>query len=166
VFEEVAGLPAHPLLVHAPVVLVPLFALTATAYALLAVVRPHVRWVLGLLAVATPIAALLAKLSGDAFFERLDAAGRITEGFYPVIEEHQQIGNYTLYSSIALGVLTLALVYFVPPGPAGRLAASQVRSTRALMVGLRVLAIAAAAVALYYVIRSGDTGARAVWSGY
>lgn len=165
-FEEFAGLPAHPLLVHATVVLVPLLALTAAAYALLAVVRPHVRWVLGLLAVVAPIGALVTKLSGDAFFDRLDAAGRITEGFYPVIEEHQQIGNYTLYSSIALGVLALGLVYFVPPGPAGRLASREVRSTRVLMVALRVLAIAAAAVALYYVIRSGDTGARAVWGGF
>ena len=160
--EEFAGLPAHTLLVHAAVVFVPLLALLAVAYALLPVIRPHTRWVLGVLAVAAPIAALLAKLSGDAFFDRLDAADRITAGFYPVIEEHQRLGNLTLISTIVLGVLTLALVFFVRPRAAHGAAGRQ----RWLLLGLRVLIVVAAAITLFYVIRTGDSGARAVWEGY
>jgi hypothetical protein len=162
VFEEFLGLPAHPLLVHAAVIFVPLLALVAIAYAALAVVRPHARWVLGLLAVAGPISALLAKLSGDAFFARLDAAGRITEGFYPTIEAHQDLGTMTLYSSIPLGVLALALAYLVPPGPAG----GEAGSRRIPLLILRVATVVAAGVSLYYVIRTGDSGAKAVWTGF
>lgn len=160
--EEFAGLPAHVLYVHAAVVLVPLLALLAVAYALIAAVRPHTRWVLGVLAVAAPVAALLAKLSGDAFFERLDAAGRITPGFYPVIENHQQLGNITLIATTVLGILTLALVFLVRPRGAG----GETGRRRWLLLGLRALIVVAAAVTLFYVIRTGDSGARAVWEGY
>lgn len=158
------GIPAHPLLVHAAVVFVPLLAALTIAYALVPFVRAHTRWVLGLLALATPVAALLAKLSGDAFFKRLDEAGGISEGYYPRLERHQDLGTMTLYTSIALGVLALALVYVVAPRAATP-AAGRLGSTRAVSVALSVLAVAAAGASLYYVIRTGDSGAKAVWEG-
>ena len=49
-FEEFQGIPAHPLLLHAAVVFVPLLALATIAYAFVPFVRPHTRVVLGLLA--------------------------------------------------------------------------------------------------------------------
>lgn len=162
--EELLDTPIHPLLVHVPVVFVPLLALLVAAYALVPRFRPHVRWVTGLLAVATPISALLSKLTGDDFFERLDAEGRITESFYPKLETHQDFGNYTLYSTIALGLLALALVYFVrPPGTdaAGPGGPSRVRA-----FGLGALSLVAAGVSLYFVIRTGDSGASAAWSEF
>jgi hypothetical protein len=165
VFEEFMGVPAHPLLVHAAVVFVPLLAALTIAYALVPFVRPHTRWVLGLLALGTPIAALLAKLSGDAFFKRLDEAGGISEGYYPRLERHQDLGTMTLYASIALAVLSLALVYVVAPRSAAAPAGGRGGSARAVSVALGVLAIAAAGVSLYYVIRTGDSGAKAVWEG-
>lgn len=159
--EEFAGLPTHTLLVHAAVVFVPLLAIVAIGYALIAPIRPHTRWVLGVLAIVAPVSAGLAKLSGDEFFARLDAAGQITPGFYPVIEDHQQWGNLTLIAAIVLGVLTLALVYFVRPPGAG----TEAGRRRWLLLGLRALTLVAALVALYFVIRTGDSGARAVWEG-
>lgn len=154
------GIPAHPLLVHAPVVLVPLLALLASAYALVPAVRPHTRWVLGLLALATPIATLLTKLSGDAFFARLQDRDEVTPEFFPTLENHQQLGTLTLYATTALAIVTLALVYFVGPRVAGGAG-----SRRVLSLVLGGLALVAAAVSLYYVIRTGDSGAKAVWSG-
>lgn len=156
------GIPVHPLLVHAPVVFVPLLATLAIAYTLAPFVRPHIRWVLGLLALASPLAALLAKLSGDAFFKRLRSRGQVTPEFLPKLEEHRQFGTITLYATIVLGILTLALVYFVAP----RVAASQAAgSNKALSLVLGTLSVVAAAVSLYYVIRTGDSGAKAVWTG-
>jgi hypothetical protein len=161
------GLPAHPLLVHAPVVFVPLLALLAIAYAFIPVVRQHTRWVVGVLAVITPLSSLAAKLSGDAFFDRLDAAGRITEGFYPVLEEHQRLGNLTLVASVVLAVLTLLLVYFVRPGaPVVERLTGGAGARPVLLVALRVLVVIAAAVSVYYLFRTGDSGASAVWEGY
>jgi hypothetical protein len=180
VLEEFMGVPAHPLLIHFPVVLVPLLALLAIAYALVPLVRPHTQWVLGLLALAAPVATLVAKLSGDEFFDRMIARDEITPEFFPRIEEHQDLGTNTLYATIALGVLTLALVYFVRPrarvavgatvggpaepgGAAARPAAAG--SNRILSLVLTVLIVVAAGVSLYYVIRTGDTGAKNVWEG-
>ncbi|MEJ3745687.1 DUF2231 domain-containing protein [Actinomycetes bacterium KLBMP 9797] len=159
-FEEFMGIPAHPLLVHAAVVFVPLLALLAIAYAFVPAVRRHTRWVLGLLAVGAPLAALAAKLSGDAFFARMNARDAITEGFYPTIDNHRDLGTLTLYAAVVLGLLTLALVFLV--APAGGTA---VVRTGALPIALGVLVAVASAASLYYVIRTGDSGAKAVWTG-
>jgi hypothetical protein len=169
VFEEFMGYPAHPLLVHFPVVLVPLLALLAVAYSFVPVVRPHIRWVLALLAIGTPIAALLAKLSGDAFFKRLKSLDRVSPEFVPRLEEHQQLGTYTLYATIVLALLTLALVYFVGPRlAAAHAAAGSARAAGrggALPLVLGVLSLVAAGVSIYYVVRTGDSGGKAVWEG-
>ncbi|KAB1943582.1 hypothetical protein F8271_09890 [Micromonospora sp. ALFpr18c] len=159
-FEEFLGIPAHPLVLHAAVVFVPLLALLTIGYALVAPVRPHTRWVLGLLALGAPLCALMAKLTGDAFFERMRSANRVTPEFVPKLEAHQDFGDLTLYATIALAVVALALVRFVPPGTA-----EGVRPGRALTIALQVLSLLAAGIAVYYVVRTGDSGAKAVWEG-
>ena len=163
-FEEITGIPAHPLLVHAPVVFVPLLVLLTLAYAFVPSVRSHTRLVLGLLAVATPISALFAKLSGDAFFERLESRDRISQQYYPRLEEHGDLGTVTLYTTIVLAVLALALVVLVAPKSAAA-ADRPSGAARVLPLVLGVLSLVAGAVSLYYVIRTGDTGAHAVWGG-
>jgi hypothetical protein len=199
VFEEFAGLPAHPLLLHAAVVLVPLLALGAVAYALLPFLRPHIRLVVGLLALAAPGAAYLAKLSGDAFLSRMIARNLISPEIQQKIHEHRDFGNLTVYSVAALGLITLVLVAVVAPRPRlaarGRVPAgvrsgtagqfdgpdaadaagadqrtAAVRPARGaptvVTVLLAALTVAAALVTAYYVFRTGDSGARAVWSGF
>ncbi|MEU5903260.1 DUF2231 domain-containing protein [Micromonospora sp. NPDC047467] len=171
-FEEFMGIPAHPLVLHAAVVFVPLLALLTVGYAFVPPIRPHTRWVLGLLAVGAPLSALLAKLSGDAFFERMRSANRVTPEFLPKLEAHQEFGDFTLWASIGLAIVALALVRFVAPRPAATNAdarpadtSTDARPGRALTVALQVLSLVAAAVAVYYVIRTGDSGAMAVWEG-
>lgn len=154
--EEFMGVPIHPLLVHAPVVFIPLLALLAFGYALVARVRPHTRWVLGLLALATPVSALLAKLSGDAFFRRLQSRNQVTPEFRPKLLNHQELGTFTLYAAIVLGLLVLAMVLVIAPGQT---------ATGAMPVVLRILSLVAAVVAVYYVVRTGDSGGKAVWTG-
>ncbi|MEE6311685.1 hypothetical protein V1634_33155 [Plantactinospora veratri] len=181
--EEFMGIPAHPFLVHAAVVFVPLLALTAVGYAFLPFVRPHLRWVLGLLAVATPLAALMAKLSGDRFLARLESRNRVSPEYVPRLAEHQDLGTNTLYATLVLGVLALALVFLVKPrvaappvtaGAAGAdggadgedgTAAVTAKGSPVLTLVLGVLCLAAAGITLYYVFRTGDTGAQAVWQG-
>ncbi|MFJ6154557.1 DUF2231 domain-containing protein [Micromonospora profundi] len=162
-FEEFMGLPAHPLVLHAAVVFVPLLALLTVGYAFVPPIRPHTRWVLGLLAVGAPLSALLAKLSGDAFFDRMRSANRVTPEFLPKLEAHQEFGDFTLWASIGLAIVALALVRFVAPRTAEGNA--DARQGRTLSVALQVLSLVAAGVAVYYVIRTGDSGAKAVWEG-
>jgi hypothetical protein len=165
VLEEFMGVPTHPLLVHAAVVLVPLLATLAIAYALLPFVRPHTRWVLGLLAIVTPIAALLAKLSGDKFLARLQARDRVTPEFLPKLENHRGFGTMTLIATAVLAIVTLALVYYVGPRVAEARAAAGAGAMRALPLALSALTVVVAAVSIYYVIRTGDSGGKAVWEG-
>lgn len=162
-FEEFLGLPAHPLLVHAVVIFVPLLGLAAILYSFVPVARTHIRWVLAALAVVTPLSALFTKLAGDALFDRMDAAGAITEGFYPVLEEHGQLGTNTMWASMALGLLTLALVFLLRPQDAALYARDEPGARQPLLLALRLLTLAAAGVSLYFVLRAGDSGARAVW---
>ncbi|RAO27782.1 hypothetical protein PSN13_05670 [Micromonospora saelicesensis] len=166
-FEEFMGIPAHPLLLHAAVAFVPLLALLTVGYAFVPPIRPHTRWVLALLAVGAPVAALLTKLSGDAFLERMRAANRVTPEFLPKLEAHQEFGDITLYASIGLGVVALALVRLVPPraADADADAGADGRPGRPLTLALQVLSLVAAAVTVYYVVRTGDSGAKAVWEG-
>ncbi|MEH1168286.1 DUF2231 domain-containing protein [Micromonospora sp. CPCC 205539] len=168
-FEEFMGIPAHPLLLHAAVVFVPLLALLTIGYAFVALIRPHTRWVLGLLALAAPVSALLAKLSGDAFFERLRSANRVTPEFLPKLEAHQEFGDITLWATIGLAIVALALVRFVPPRAVATSTTDGESTTagtgRALTLSLQVLSLVAAGVVLYYVFRTGDSGAKAVWEG-
>ena len=160
------GVPVHPLLVHAAVVFVPLLAALAVAYAFLPFIRPHTRWVLGLLALAGPAAALLAKLSGDEFFDRMIERELVTPSFVPRLEEHQNLGTMTLWFTLALAVLTLAVVYLVGPGAGVLGLRGGEGSRRIVSVVVTVLAVVAAAFAIYYVIRTGDTGSKAAWEGY
>ena len=170
-FEEFGGIPMHPLLVHAAVVFVPLLALAAIGYAFVPFLRPHLRLVAAVLAVLAPGAAWFAKLSGQAFFDRGIERKDITEGFVSVIERHQNFGNMTAYYTTALGVLTLVLVYLVVPRRAtstvGAMQASGPAWRSSPVLGWIVAALVAVAgvVSIYYVVRTGDSGAHAVWEG-
>lgn len=169
-FDEITGLPMHPLVLHAAVVFIPLLGLTAIAYAFVPWVRSHLRLVVAGLAVIAPVAATITKLSGDAFFDRGIARGQITEGFIPVIKEHQSFGNWTMIWTIVLGVVTLALVNIVAPraaavGTAAVSGATAWRTNPILQWVLTGLVTVVAVLSIYYVIRTGDSGAHAVWDG-
>jgi hypothetical protein len=170
VFEEIGGLPLHPLLIHAAVVFIPLLTITAIAYALVPFVRPHVRWVLVALALIAPGSALFAKLSGDAFFKRGVERQQITEGFVPVIEEHQSFGTTTALWTYLLAALTLVLVYLVAPravatGAAMTASGPAWRNSPVLRWIMAVLVTVVGVISVYYVYRTGDSGAKAVWEG-
>lgn len=143
-FEEIAGLPMHPLAVHAAVVFVPLLALAALAYGLVPKLRRKVGWVAVLLALVAPASAVVARLSGDAFLQR---RGFPREG---LIAEHADYGSLTMWVTVALGVLTLALVAFG-------------RRSKAFGGVLTALVAVAAVAAVVLVVLTGDAGARSVW---
>jgi hypothetical protein len=171
VFEEFMGVPLHPLLIHAPVVFVPLLSFVVVAYALVPFLRPHTRLVLAGLALLTPLSALGAKLSGDAFFKRLDARGLSGGALHGKIEAHRHFGTLTVYATVALAIIALVLVYMVAPrqstaaAPAAGGAETSARPGPWPLV-LAILAVAGAIVALYYVVRTGDSGAKIVWTGF
>jgi uncharacterized membrane protein len=178
VFEEVLGIPAHPLLVHAAVVFVPLQVLAAFAYALVPFVRRFIAWLVIGIAVIAPLTALFAKLSGDAFRDRLVRKG--TSGpFLVQIDQHSSYGTSTLFASIGLSVLMIVLmiVQVSRSRPAvAQPVGDEETSSRTASLGsargsiviagiLTVAVLVVGAATGYFVFKTGDTGAHMVWSG-
>ena len=162
-FDSVLGLPAHPLLVHAAVVLVPLLALGAVAYAAVPRLRQWIRWAVVLLAIGAPGAAFFAVQSGDAFRARLISKNLASPEILAKINEHESYGKLTMLLAIGLGLLTLVLAFLLPGTPDGDrgLARSVV-----VQVLLGIVTVGVALVTMFYVYRTGDSGARIVWSGF
>ncbi len=160
-FETVLGIPAHPLLLHAAVVFVPLLVLAALAYALVPAIRTRIAWAVVLLALAGPLSALLAKLSGDAFRRRLIRRHLVAPEVISKISTHQSYGNMTLYLAAALGVVTLVAVGIT----LGRRGASG-RMWSAASIVLLIASVGLSVATGYYVFRTGDTGAHIVWQNF
>jgi len=156
VLNEILGIPAHPLLIHAAVVFLPLLALAAVIYAVVPKLRNRIGWVTFLLAIAGPISALLAKLSGERLRDRLIAANFPPE-ILDKVNTHMDYGDRTWWFSLALGIVTLALIFTT----SGNRHAPKVPTW--VNLALSVVVIALAVGTAIYVFLTGDSGAHAVW---
>ena len=158
-FEELLGLPAHPLLVHAAVVFAPLLIVGVVVYSFAPAVRRHVGWAVLLLGVGAPLALWFARQSGEALFTTL-----VEKGYPPQIlaqvDLHKDNGDAAAWAGTLLGVLAIALVLFTDSA-AKKPATSGSRAAGWALIALNLLAAAATG---YYVFKTGDTGAQAVWS--
>jgi hypothetical protein len=158
-FDEVMGLPAHPLIVHAAVVFGPLLAGAVIAYALVPPFRKYVGWAVLGLGVLGPAALWFAKLSGDAFLERQTRAGAGPE-FAAQLVEHAGFGERAAWFGSALGLLAIVLVLVTTA--AGRRPSTT--GSQILTYGVAALSIVAAGITLYYVFMVGHSGAENVWA--
>ncbi len=156
-FDTVAGLPVHVLVVHAVVVLGPLAGLAAVAYALRPTWRTVLRWPLVVLAVAAAATALVATESGEALERRIGSLG-VSDGVRQAIREHSERGELARTVAIAVLVVTVAAVTWLlrpaAPGPGGR---------AATVVAASVLAVAGVALVVVTVL-AGHSGSSVVWS--
>ena len=156
-FDQINGLPVHALVNHAAVVFVPLLVLAAIVYAVVGRWRPRIGWAVVLLGLAAPITAFVAMESGKALRDRLVEQGVSGRGA-EIINDHMNFGTVTFWLSLALGVVSIVMVL---------LTSRRDRSLpRSADLGLAVIMVALAAVTGYYVYRTGDSGATAVWGTY
>ena len=165
-FEEIAGLPLHPLLLHTAVVFIPLQVLFALAYAFVPWARRNAAWAVAALVVVAPGAALLAKLSGDALRARLVRNHTVSPQGLIGIDNHRSYGTTTVYWTTGLSVLMLIMLLAQRAAVRGTAQAGvliQPNGSTALGAILSVLVLAVAVVTGYYVFKTGDTGARSVW---
>jgi lysylphosphatidylglycerol synthetase-like protein (DUF2156 family) len=166
VFDLINGLPVHPLVVHAVVVLLPAACLGTIALAL--VPRWRSRYGVLLVAIAAVATALVpvATSSGEALEKRVGDPGR-----------HAELGDQLIWFAIPLLVLVLALVVLDRrqghrPAVEGstsdrgatvvRSESGQAGSSTAVRI-VAVLALLAALATSFQVYRVGDSGAKAVW---
>ena len=159
---EFNGLPLHPLVVHAAVILGPATALTAIAYAVLPGWRWLIRWPMVALAVATVGAVFVAKLAGQALLD--DRFANATGAVADQIATHEERGNLLLW--VALGFLVIAVVAALTVGgPSALASGAGARDSRgtAVTVGVLGLVVVGALALLVMTVLTGDAGSRAVW---
>lgn len=149
----VEGLPAHVLLVHAQVVLVPAVALAVVAAAWLPSVRRRLGLALPGLALAALVLTPLTTESGEWFQAQLPPT--------PLIVAHAELGDAML--RWVTGLFVAALGVHLLGRRADRLGSPTTRT--ALRVLAAVIASVLAAGAVVATVRAGESGARAVWEG-
>jgi uncharacterized membrane protein len=153
VFDLINGLPIHPLVVHAIVVLVPLAALGTIAIA----VKPVWRRRYGHLVVACAALATgltpVATSSGEALEKQVGNPG-----------EHAELGDQLIWFLIPLLLVVAALWWLdrkrATADTGGHPGTSQ-HSTALKVLG--VLGVVGALATTFQVYRIGDSGARAAW---
>jgi uncharacterized membrane protein len=155
--DTIAGLPAHPLIVHIPVVFIPLTLLAAVAAVAWRARRRELSLVCLGAAVVGMLGAQLATMSGESLEEQIPRSS--------VIHEHADLGE---------GARTLAIIVFLaavafavrewrdrlPRNLAG-VAGALGRPAAAVAVSVVLLATSVAATA--WTIRAGHIGAKAAW---
>lgn len=150
------SLPLHPLVVHAAVVLVPLFAIAALLWA----VRPSwgwwLRWPVLVGSVLSIAIVFITRQTGDTLRGDLRMRG-------DAVEHHEQMSGLLLGSTVALVVAAVLAWFTVPvnsPLPGG---AQRPGRGVALRILARVLLVLAAIAVGVGVFLTGDSGAKMVW---
>ena len=149
------GLPLHPLVVHAAVVLVPLAALAVIAF-----VVPKWRWLARWPALALAALAAgsvqLAAMTGDSLKRQV--------GPTALIQTHEMWAGRLEAATWVLAALTLLAFWTLPH--VTRLTGGRDKGARVGVLErplLVVLPLCAVAV-MVLVVLTGDAGARAVWA--
>lgn len=163
----VAGLPLHPLVVHAVVVLVPMAVLGSVLIAVWPAARPRWAWPVVVLTAAALVAIPIATSTGEGLEHNLPRT--------QAIATHAELGDQLLVVAAPLLACVCALAFLDQrrrrgvaaaraAGP-GTMTAPSATSGRArvLAVVLAVVTVAFALACAVQVVRIGDSGARAAW---
>ncbi|MFG3059554.1 DUF2231 domain-containing protein [Streptomyces sp. NPDC048231] len=150
------GLPAHVLLVHVVVVLIPLTALALVTAALWPRAARRLGSLLPVLALAALISVPLTTQAGEWLERHVDNNA--------LVRRHTELGDGLL--PWALGVFVLAVVVWWTAGRAAaepRQGGAAGRAALPVRIVVGVLSLAVALGAVVDVYRIGDSGAKAAW---
>ena len=139
-FDTITGLPLHPLVIHGVVVGVPLMAVLTVLVAVRKDLRERFAWWVAGANFLLFLLTLVAKQSGEALQQAKGGQLAI---------EHGQLGSI--------------LPWFVLVLTAASAAVAGTSRNRALGPIAVVVSIITAVAAVYWTVRTGDAGARAVW---
>ena len=155
--SNVFGLPAHPLIVHAVVVLVPLAALGGLAIAFSSSLRARFGSLVAAIAVLDVLLIPLATGSGEQLEPRVAASA--------LVEKHTEMGEQLLPFMIVLAVAVLVLV--ARPWLLARRGSGGSRPAWGapwVATAAVVLIVLGSVASLVQVARIGHSGAKAAWS--
>jgi predicted membrane protein DUF2231 len=159
--STVNGLPAHILLVHAVVVLLPLAAFLLVLTAVWPAARRRLAGPNALLAIGVLILTPITTEAGEWLEQRV--------GSTELVRQHAELGDLALFIALPIAVLAAVVWWRQREATEGTtrlggrtwLAPRSLAVTRVIAV-LAILAGLAGAVGTY---RIGDSGAKAAWTG-
>jgi hypothetical protein len=159
-----SGLPAHPLFVHVPVILIPVTVVSAVVFVLKPVWLSRYGIALAVVSIVAMGSVFLTLQAGAALRGELHLQGRAAT----LISEHSQAAHIL---AIVYVVFTATLIVAFA---ARRISAGMstglgvvdaLLSPREVFTALRVVLALLAIGAGYMCFRTGDLGAKAVWEG-
>ncbi|MEN9643838.1 MAG: hypothetical protein RL238_507 [Actinomycetota bacterium] len=155
--ENLFGLPAHPLLVHLPVVIIPLAGIIAIVFAFKPAWLDRFGWGLVALSGLGALGGILAAGSGEA----LEESSRGGEA----LEEHAEMGELARTLGILFFLVVLGVVlarYFARKNASTEGVWAKVGSKGAGVV-MSILLVLSAAAATVTIAQAGHQGAKLVW---
>ena len=158
--DKIFGLPAHPLVVHGAVVLVPLAAVALIAMGWREAWRRAYMLPITLVAVAGAGFAFLAKQSGEPLKQTLRDAGRRAG-------EHPQQGDQAFVLAGLFAMACVALYAYQTYGERFRERmgwTDRFRLPVDEMVALYAISVPIAALAILTMLIAGHSGAKLVWT--
>ena len=146
---EIGGLPAHPLIIHAAVVLTPLAGLLVILFAVHTPTRWLTRWPAAVGAVVAALAVWAARLSGQWLLDDNPALAQLLSWVVIVFAALAVLGAFTL------------------GGPTGLASGRGEKPSRGglLQKTLPTLLVLVSLGVIFGTVITGDAGARAVWGG-
>lgn len=147
---EIQGLPLHPLIIHAVVILVPLSALGGIAISIFTWARKRYGSLVVVGSLAAAVSTYVAQIAGVALYNSKPQRS-------PALEAHAAIGGqlllWVILLFVGIVVVWLAQRLIDQDKPRGRVA---------LIVGAAVT-IVMAIISLVQVVRIGHAGSVSVW---
>ncbi|WP_280826942.1 DUF2231 domain-containing protein [Mycobacterium sp. OTB74] len=148
--NTIGDIPAHPLFVHAIVVLAPLTAILLILCAVWTAARERLVWLVLALSVVLTVLTPLTTEAGE-WLEHQQAVKS------PILHEHTELGDTAIYFVLGLLLVSLALVGLHRWG-------ERLGNRRGLAgIVVAVLTVVIGVATIYQIVRIGDTGAHAVW---
>ena len=162
--SKLFGLPAHSLIVHIPVVLLPIAAIGAVLMVASPAWRARVGWLVVIAAGVSLLFVQLAIGSGEVLQESVDDTD--------LIREHAHLGEGLRPYAAVFFVAVLALMVYdrwrtrrAGSGDASAVASAARGTWRdPIMATVAVLVLASAVLSGLWVYRAGHSGAESVWS--
>jgi uncharacterized membrane protein len=158
------GLPAHPLFVHVPVVLIPTTVVAAVVFVFKRDWLSRYGIALAVVSIVAMSSIFLTMQAGAALRSELHLQGQAAV----LISEHSHAAHILAIVYVAFTatlILTFAAQRISGGMPTGLRMVDELLSPKSIAVALRVALLLLAIGAGYMVFRTGDLGAKAVWQG-
>lgn len=145
-----AGLPAHPLVVHAAVVLIPMIALLIAAAPFVAPLRQKYSLHLVVAGAVAVVIGLIASNTGESFEHALAEENAM-------LEQHAELGDSISIFTVAT-LAAAALIWW-----SQRAAASGKDLGKAVTTTIAAFAVLVGVATTAQIVRIGHSGAKTVW---